>query len=153
MWPRQTTLVGLCVAVIGLSVLMVGLGEITATEWVLDPLHYHSVEYHRGFRGPPSIHLISPEGGRYRLPERLWGKVYEGPELVRTLEQDDAAAVRVVGGGNGLLHGHPTVTRLEVGSLVLETSPRHPARAPSMIGFGPMLLVLGLGMAWRGRRG
>lgn len=93
MWPRQTTLVGLCLAVIGLK----------------------------------------------------------GRELVLTLERDDAAAVRVVGGGNGLLHGHPTVTRLEMGSLVLEASPRHPARALSMIAFGPMLLLLGLGVATRER--
>lgn len=131
---------------------MVGLGELTATEWVVDPLRYRAVDYNRGFRGPPSIHLVSTEGERYRLPERLWGEAYEGPDLVQTLERHDAAGVRVVGGGNGLLHGHPTVTRLEVGSLVLETAPRHPARAPAMIASGPMLLLLGLGVAWRARR-
>lgn len=142
---------GVALTGLGVSLTMLGVGGLLESRWVVDPLRYHQVIYSRGFRGPPSIRVVTRNGDNYYLPERLWKGRYEGPALAGLLRQDSLAAVRVRGGESRLLYGYPVVESLEAGSLRLDALPER-VSPPLRLLLGSSILLAGLLLVWRAAR-
>ena len=143
--------IGVVLVLLGIVMTIVSTIASQETRWVVDPLHYREVIFLPAY--PVGTILLTASDGRiYRLPARLWGAVYDGPELARRLRREDTAVVRVRGGDNRFLFGYPTIESLETRSLQLEAPP--PGRARLVVGIlgGATLAVVGFLLARRARR-
>ncbi len=152
--PLRALAIGALLSLIGVVALILLWGESPPTDASsyrrIDRLVYGRVVLLRG-RGDHSIHLVAADGKRYNLPEYVWPEGIGESDLVGTLEADSVATAWVHDG-----RGYPVVKGLRTSRLFVDPAATVPLdrRRHAIASVGaPVLLLVGLVVAWLGIRG